>query len=245
MLDVGYALDLLGSSFPHPVRAIVGLAPADLVGLLDALPWTDQAWGSGALVDAIGTALTWELRGGYAVTPGLLEALLGWLVAHRDPQTGLWGGDGDGLLQPVNGTYRLVRGTFAQWGVPAGGERALVDTVLTRGAEVLADPAASACDALDVVHLLWWARGTGSTHRRAEVSDVAAAILDDAVTRWQPGAGTPFAPRLPPSLQGTEMWLAVAWYAADLIDRADALGYRPRGVHRPEPALRPGDGLDR
>jgi hypothetical protein len=34
------------------------------------------------------------------------------------------------------------------------------------------------------------------------------------------------------------MWLATAWHAADLLNRADALGYRPRGVHRTEPALR-------
>ena len=239
VLDVGYALDLLGSSFPHPVRTLVGLSPAELVGLLDGLPWAGHAWGAGALVDAVGTALTWALRAGEPTTPGLVETLVGWLVAHRDPATGLWGGSGDGLLQPVNGTYRLVRGTLAQWGVAVGGERALVDTVLARGAEVLAGPGTtSACDALDVVHLLWWARGTGARHRTAEVAETAAAILDDAVTRWQPGGGTPFAAGMAPSLQGTEMWLAVAWYAADLIDRADALGYRPRGVHRPEPGLR-------
>lgn len=238
VLDVGYALDLLGSSFRHPVHRVVGLSTAELVAVLDGLPWDDEPWGSGALVDALGTGLTWALRGGHPVTPGLLETLTGWLVAHRDPGTGVWGGSADGLLGPVNGTYRLVRGTFAQWGVPAGGDAPMVDTVLARGAEVLEDSGASACDALDVVHLLWWARGTGATHRRAEAAQTAAAILDDAVARWVPGHGTPFAPGLPPSLQGTEMWLAVAWYAADLIDRADALGYRPRGVHRPEPAAR-------
>ena len=32
------------------------------------------------------------------------------------------------------------------------------------------------------------------------------------------------------------MWLAITWYLADLTGRADLLGYRPRGVHRPEPA---------
>ena len=238
VLDVGYALDLLGSSSPHPVRRLVELTPAGVVGLLDDLPWRRRAWGSGALVDALGTALTWAARAGHPDADGLVEALVGWLVAHRDPDTGLWGGTGDGLLEPVNGTYRLVRGTFAQWGLAPGGERALVDTVLARGGQVLDDPAASACDALDVVHLLRWARSTGGMHRAADVEQVAAAVLDDAVARWTPGSGTPFAPGLTPSLQGTEMWLAVAWYAADLLRRSDALGYRPRGVHRPEPGLR-------
>ncbi|MBP2265850.1 hypothetical protein J3A64_001314 [Pseudarthrobacter sp. PvP004] len=32
------------------------------------------------------------------------------------------------------------------------------------------------------------------------------------------------------------MWLAIVWYLADLLGNAEALGYRPQGVHRPEPA---------
>ena len=32
------------------------------------------------------------------------------------------------------------------------------------------------------------------------------------------------------------MWLAIVWLLADYLGCADALGYRPRGVHRPEPA---------
>ncbi len=240
VLDVGYALALLGGAFSHPVRRIVDLTAADLVPVLDALPWERRAWGSGALVDALGTALTWAARERPRDqgSSSLEATLLGWLVLHRDPDTGLWGGRGHDLREPVNGAYRLVRGTFAQWGVAAGEQRALVDALLARAADVADDPTASACDALDVVYLLWWARGTGSTHRRPAVDEVAAAVLDDALARWVPGAGTPFAPGLPPSLQGTEMWLAVAWYAADLLGRADALGYHPRGVHRPEPAVR-------
>lgn len=240
VLDVGYALDVLGSSFPHPVHAVTDLSSEALAATLDALPWTTKAWGSGALVDALGTALTWAARAGDAAVRGPAEAMVGWLVAHRDRTTGLWGSDDRGLLQPVNGTYRLVRGTLAQWGLGIGGERQLVDTVLARGAEVLGDAAATACDALDVVWLLWWARATGGErrHRASDVAEAAAAVLDDALSRWVPGEGTPFARGLAPSLQGTEMWLATAWHAADLLNRADALGYRPRGVHRAGPALR-------
>jgi hypothetical protein len=40
-----------------------------------------------------------------------------------------------------------------------------------------------------------------------------------------------------PGLQGTEMWLSIIWYLADLLGHSESLGYRPRGVHRPEPAL--------
>jgi hypothetical protein len=32
------------------------------------------------------------------------------------------------------------------------------------------------------------------------------------------------------------MWLAIVWLPADLLGRSDLMDYRPRGVHRPEPA---------
>jgi hypothetical protein len=32
------------------------------------------------------------------------------------------------------------------------------------------------------------------------------------------------------------MWLAIIWLLADALGLADVLGYRPRGIHRPEPA---------
>jgi len=239
VLSVGHALDLLDSSFEHPVHAVTTLSPGALVGLLDGLPWRTNAWGAGALVDAVGTALTWALRAEHPLPEGLVDALVGWLVVHRDA-SGLWGCPDDGLLEPVNGTYRAVRGTLAQWGVALGREDVLIDTVLRRAAEVTWARDATACDALDVVHLLNWAGRTRPDHRRAEVSDVARAVLEATLRAWVPKLGLPFTAGREPSLQGTEMWLAVAWYAADLLGEADALDYRPRGVHRPEPALRLG-----
>ena len=236
VLSVGHALDLLGSSFEHPVHAVTDLSPGALVGLLDGLPWRTNAWGAGALVDAVGTALTWALRAEHPLPEGLVDALVGWLVVHRDA-SGLWGCPDDGLLEPVNGTYRAVRGTLAQWGLALGREDVLIDTVLRRAAEVTWARDATACDALDVVHLLSWAGRTRPEYRRAEVSDVARAVLKATLRAWVPGRGLPFTAGREPSLQGTEMWLAVAWYAADLLGEADALDYRPRGVHRPEPAL--------
>ena len=37
-------------------------------------------------------------------------------------------------------------------------------------------------------------------------------------------------------LQGTEMWLSIVYLLADIGGAAPALGYRPQGVHRPDPA---------
>ncbi len=90
---------------------------------------------------------------------------------------------------------------------------------------------------LDIAHPLWLTRATG--YRRDEVRTLADDLLRHALTGWHAQAGLSF--RLDaaePSLQGTEMWLAIVWYLADLLECSDALGYRPRGVHRPEPAPR-------
>jgi acetyltransferase-like isoleucine patch superfamily enzyme len=239
VLSVGYALDLLGSSFEHPVRTITELRTEDLLALLDELPWSTDAWGSGALVDSVGTALSWELRAGRAVAPGLREALVGWLLDHRDPGTGLWGGRGDvsdaELGDAVNGTFRLVRGTFAQWDIPLAGADRLTASLLRRAEQVLGSPDATACDVLDVVHPLHLVRAARPDLPHRPVDVVAVAVLDLIVARWVPGRGVAFGPGREPSLQGTEMWLAIAWYAADLVGLADALAYRPSGVHRPGP----------
>jgi hypothetical protein len=60
---------------------------------------------------------------------------------------------------------------------------------------------------------------------------------------WVDGQGFAFAPDArgdqgTPGLQGTEMWLAIAWLLADYLGCGEVLDYRPRGVHRPEPGIR-------
>lgn len=242
VLCVGYALDLLGSSFAHPVAAVTMLGAPALVDALDRLPWETNAWSAGALVDAFGTATTWADDGGHRVPSDARAALVQWLVAARDPGTGLWGSCAGGLREPVNGTYRLLRGTFAQWGLRAGDDEAFVDTLLRRGAEVLDAPVSTACDVLDVAHPLWWA-GTGSRRARGprrvrDIDALSRELLEVTLGTWVPGDGAPFVTDAAPTLQGTEMWSAIAWYLADLLGLADALAYRPRGVHRPEPRPR-------
>ncbi|WP_435737353.1 acyltransferase [Cellulosimicrobium sp. PMB13] len=251
VLCVGYALDLLGASLP--VVPSVGASAAEVVRRLGALPWATNAWGAGSTVDTVGTVLTFAREAGVEVPAGVREALVGWLVEHRDPMTGLWGAPraADGWREAVNGTYRLVRGTFAQWGTPLGLGRELTDSVLRHASGgVLDAPRVTACDALDVVHLLWWARRCGADrYRTGEADDVARHVLDGIAARWTPeglafapegfrtarGSTASGAPDGLPSLQGTEMWLATAWYAADLLGRSGVLGWVPRGIHAPAP----------
>ncbi|MGW3572088.1 acyltransferase [Streptomyces sp. NPDC000941] len=244
ILSVGYALDLLGSGFAHPVRAVQDLAPAELMDRLDKLPWRTEAWRSGHWVDGLGTAVLRDLDG-FGLRAPAAEALFGWLLTRADPGHGLWGAPGaaDRWRQPVNGFYRATRGTFAQFGLPLPYPERTVDTVLahSRDPAFFGPDRGDACDVLDVIHPLWLcARQTG--HRIAEGRDWARGQLERLLGRWQDGAGFSFAlepgGRAPhvPGLQGTEMWLAIAWLLADHLGVSDALGYRPRGVHRPEPA---------
>ena len=250
VLSVGYALELLGSRFAQPVHAAAALAPPDLVEQLDALPWAREAWSAGAWVDAVGTALH-RNRADFAVD-GPVEALFGWLLTRADPAHGMWGRPSPapgGWLQVVNGFYRLTRGTFAQYGLPLPYPERAADTVLAHAA----DPAyfgaerGTACNVLDVVHPLRLVRQqTG--HRRSDGDAWVRQQLDRALASWVDGAGFSFeltagsSRHRTPSLFGTEMWMAIVWLLADHLGESDALGYRPRGVHRPEPAGWHSDG---
>lgn len=244
ILCVGYALDLLGSSFAHPISAVSEMEPGELVARLEKLPWDEAGWSSGHWVDAIGTAAYWNLKDFDVRSP--VETLFGWLQLHADPFTGMWSKPDtrQRWLQPVNGFYRLTRGTYAQFGLPLPYPEQAIDTVLAhaRDPEYFADDRGNACNVLDVIHPLWLA-GKQTRSRRNEAERWARWQLERAVSRWRDGEGFAFA--LEPGrgrhheagLQGTEMWLAIIWLLADLLGESEALGYRPRGVHRPEPAM--------
>ena len=249
VLCVGYALQILNTDFAHPLTLVTDASAGEITLVLDNLPWHSNAWGAGHWVDGLGTALLVSRRRGDSIPAGTGEALFGWLLTHADPQTGMWGSPTpqDGLLQVVNGFYRATRGTFAQFGLPLPYPERVIDTVLQHAADdrFFADGRENACNVLDIVHPLWLTRAAG--YRTEEIALLARRLLDTALARWEDAAGFSFrapAPNLRglpetiPGLQGTEMWLAIIWYLADMAGVSDALGYRPRGVHRPEPAPR-------
>ena len=232
VLAVGYALEILGAAPLHRIAA-VDIDAASLCAWLENLPWANNTWGSGAAVDAIGTALYFNAR--YFSTPGQLATLFGWLTLQADRTTGLWGRptDIDGWLQPVNGFYRLTRGTYAQFGVPLPYPEATIGTVLMhyRANGGFTDAAYNACNLLDTIHpLMLCLRQTD--HRRAEVESVAEDILLRAHGRWQAGVGFAFADGQPPGLQGTEMWLSVVHLAARAIGLDPGFPFLPKGIHR-------------
>lgn len=232
ILAAGYALEVLGSQPEHRVAAVELDAP-DLCAWLESLPWRNNAWAAGACVDAIGTALYFNAR--YFSTGRARETLLGWLSLHVDRSTGLWGSPtaSEGLLQPVNGFYRLTRGTYAQFGLPVPRPEAAINSVLAnyRNHEGFCGPTYTACNLLDTIHPLLICLDL-TDHRRAEAEAVARAIIARAPSRWRKGEGFAFADGQEPGLQGTEMWLSVIHLAAKLLKRDDAFRYVPKGVHR-------------
>ena len=243
VLSVGYALEVLGSAPAHPVHVVEDLSNDELLRRLDDLPWPTLAWPAGSWVDFIGTAVHLNRR--HHGSRRGLETLFGWLQTRQDRWSGMWGDRNDtwGWLMPVNGFYRLTRGTYAQFGELVPRPEAAIDTVLAhaRDHQWFTRRDRNACNVLDVVHPLWLC-SRQTDHRAAEIRDNLAALIADTVGRWEDGAGFAFAgPGEPddndrPGLQGTEMWLSILWLAADLIGESAGLSWTPQGVHRPEPA---------
>ena len=236
VLSLGYALMCLGARFPQPLGAPLAMDPAQLQALLARQPWTGNAWGAGAWVDALGTAM-WLNRHCFG-QPGPESALFAWLQGACNPQTGLWGEPRaqDGWLEPVNGFYRLTRGTYAQFERPVPWPEAALDTILAhiRANDGFVTRNVNACNLLDVVHPLWLL-SQSSAHRRDEVLAFIEGQLPLIAARWIDGAGFAFAPGGAAGLQGTEMWLSILRIGADVLEMGDELPWTPRGVHRLRP----------
>lgn len=233
VLSVGYAIEVLGGQPLHRIAAVEDLSANELCDWLDGLTWRDRAWSAGSAVDAIGTALYFNAR--YFSTGRTRETLFGWLTLHQDRGTGLWGSPtaAEGLLQPVNGFYRLTRGTYAQFGLPVPQAERAIDSVLLnyRNYGGFSGPTYTACNLLDTIHpLLLCLRQTD--YRRPDAEAIARAVIERAEQRWVAGEGFAFADGQQPGLQGTEMWLSVVHLAADLLGIADSFAFVPKGVHR-------------
>jgi len=252
ILSVGYAVHLLGGRLQHPIRAVHEMTGEEAVRALDVRDWGAGAWASGSAIDTLATGCAFNMIDHADALDGdgsgPLHALLGWATARADATTGMWGVRQDDAespwLQAVNGFYRLTRGSFAQFGIPLPYPTETIDTVLEHAADpFLSTPVGyTACNILDIAHPLRLA-AKQTSHRRAEIETWAHAAIEAALSNWVDGVGIAFSPRDDghdgvPGLQGTEMWLSIIWLLADLVGASDALGYRPRGVHDPEPRLR-------
>ncbi|MDF2670129.1 MAG: hypothetical protein K0R67_2435 [Paenibacillus sp.] len=239
LLAVGYALEVLGTHLEHPVHVIERKTTEGLYRNLDELPWVNNSWGAGNWIDSYATGLYINAR--HFASTKRPDDLFGWLHTHADRTSGLWGRPTaqDGWMQPVNGFYRLTRSTYAQFGLPLPYVNTTIDTVLahSKNSQFFRDDRGNACNVLDVIHPLWLCMRQ-SDYRRADIVAWSLEQIERVLGRWQEGRGFSFELETlhPAGLQGTEMWLSVLYLLADACGLSAALGYRPQGVHRLEPA---------
>lgn len=235
VLAVGYALEVLGSKLAYPVSG-VEMETGSFCSWLERLPWKTRAWTAGDRIDVIGTSLYFNRR--YFQSGRGKELLFGWLAMHVDRATGLWGEPTkeQGLLQPVNGFYRLTRGTYAQFGIPVPRPESAINSVLTnyRNHSGFVDQAYNACNLLDTVHPLWLCMQQ-TDFGRGDAEAIAETVLLRAADRWQKNTGFAFSDGQEPGLQGTEMWLSTVHIAACILNMSDLLVFKPKGIHRTEP----------
>ncbi len=238
VMAVGYALECLGNHLEYPVHVAHDLQTQELLEHLNSLPWDNQAWISGAWVDHFATACLFNAR--HHKLKRDMSDLLGWLYLNADSKSGMWGkpAQGNDWLQPVNGFYRLTRGTYAQWGWVIPYPKQTIDTILTHSNNQMYFGTfnATACYVLDIIHPLWLCHKE-TNHRRSEIEAVAQFWLLDTINSWTSCKGLSFEthPNAMPRLQGTEMWLSIAWLCADLLGIPNLPnGYKPLGIHRTE-----------
>ncbi|CAM2895664.1 acyltransferase [Rariglobus hedericola] len=241
-MAVSYALESLGSNLAHPVASAANITAPRLRKKLESLPWKDRAWHAGDWVDCYASSVLSDARHFDGHLP--LKALFAWIDKKCDPMTGMWGpwSKESRWQHPVNGFYRLTRGTYAQYGLLLPYPEKAIDTILlhVKDHAFFNGKTDDACHVLDVVHPLWLCRKQ-TAHRRDEIEAWVLKRLPQVMAHWQHNRGFDFVvARHKTSLQGTEMWLSIVYLMADLLGKADALGYRPRGVHRTEV---PGRGL--
>lgn len=236
-LCVGYALEVLGSHLAHPIPELDHLDSRELIEKEDQRPWDDQAWWAGGWNDGLSTAMYHHLK--YHKGEVDTSTLFGYLNMKCSSAHGLWGSPrrNDRWLQPVNGFYRLTRGTYAQFGQPLPYAEDAIDTILHhyRQNSDFSKTSITACNLLDVVHPLWLC-AKQSDHRADEINAIMKAQVQAAIQRWVPQRGFAFSSDFEPGLQGTEMWLSIIYIACDHLGLQHLLGYKPKGVHRVEVA---------
>ncbi|MEN6595760.1 MAG: acyltransferase [Clostridiaceae bacterium] len=238
VLTLGYALEVLGEQPTHGYSEVETLSNAALEEWLDGLNWEKEAWQAGAYVDHFATALYFNKKYFNSAVSG--KTLFDWLNIHVDSETGMWGSpNGTDFLQPVNGFYRLTRGTYAQFGLPIPYPQRAIDTLLLHAAnsDYFRIDRGTACNVMDVIHPLWLC-AKQTDYRIYEGKAWALLQIDRILSNWQPGDGFSFEldRSVPAGLMGTEMWLSVLYLLVDYLGLGGALGYKPKGVHRIEVA---------
>ncbi len=222
-MSVPYALTAMGEK---PLVEFNYVYKLNLWDWLSALRWKDDPWDGGHNLDILATAMYFNKTVfGRSVNE---RELFGWMGTAVNPQTGMWGKDKEGdFLLPVNGWYRAVRGSYAQFGFPVPYAERVIDTVLKHKEKY---PRGNACFTLDIAFPLRIC-GEQTGYRITEGQAWAVEQIRRIAASWKRG----FSFELEggeKGLQGTEMWLSIMYDLCRFIGKEQLLGYRPLGVHK-------------
>lgn len=218
VMSASYALEILGE---RPIKFDY-VKDVDTWEFFDSLRWKTDAWDAGHNADIYATACYMNKKHYGEKMP---VEMFTWLNMNQS-MDGLWG-EGDMNLR-VNGYYRLTRGSFDQFKLKPHYVKEAVDTILCYAKEK--GVPVNACDALDIIHPLYFAKGFTS-YRKSEGEAWCVRMLPKFLEMWT-DEGFPFSCGGEPSLKGTEMWLSIIYLMCDYLGLAHLLGYEPKGVHR-------------
>lgn len=231
VLCLGYCLENLGSGFTNPFECAKELSGEKLVEFLEALPWENNAWRAGDVIDSLGTAFYHNKK--HFKIDFDEDTLFNWLDSNVNKKYGTWG-KSDDLHDMINGFYRLTRGTYAQFNREIPCAEKLIDTVLEHSKRIEQDESlATSCNVLDIIHPLWLAKRQ-TAYRGVEAKELIIGWIDKIVDNWTDGKGFAFvlSEHENASMMGTEMWLSILYIACDYLGITHLLNYSPKGVHR-------------
>jgi len=231
VLCVGYCLENLDSKYKSPFECVNELKGDKLISFLENLPWSDNAWEAGSIIDSLGTAF-YHNKKYFNLQPDI-DTLFKWLDGNVNKRYGMWGKN-DTVHDLVNGFYRLTRGTYAQLGKELLYPEKVIDTVLEHSKTIMLDKnLETACNVLDIIHPLWLA-GKQTEYRSCEGKELAIEWINKIVDNWTDNKGFAFvlSDSENTSLMGTEMWLSILYIMCEYLGISYLLNYEPKGVHR-------------
>ena len=88
-MGVFYALKILGAQPLYPIKFLKVCTVEKVVKTLEALPWSERAWGAGSWVDEFLTLCYFQ--NSYFEDKIDVEPFFDWLNKKAKPHTGLWG----------------------------------------------------------------------------------------------------------------------------------------------------------
>lgn len=142
------------------------------------VPWQRSPWGSGGMLDDLGTILKCNIEMGHKKYVETMDRVFAWLDAHQDEETGMWGkrDNVQGINGLVNGAYHLMRGTYFLYDRPISMPEKIIDVIIEdlKYNSIFSDNDAHGCNDLDHFFLLQKCHELVPSYRREEIVDLSA-----------------------------------------------------------------------